>query len=180
MKSLKDNMNTRGMWDARYSVDKLRIFPYERVYEEYLNRLNRIKAIVDYGCGTGEGINYLSEQPNLRKTKFTGLDFSMVAINKAKKLYPHMRFEGADFNNNDVIEGNVALILQTLEHIDNPVEFVDKVSRVSDQTVISVPIEDEPGGEHFHTFTKSDFDIFFPRKVIEFDTWMLIILGRKT
>ncbi len=160
MKTLKNNVNTQSFWDGRYRnyQDKWRIFPYENLYEKYLKN-HHYKNIVDYGCGFGEGINYLSM---LMNTKFHGVDFSEVAIQKAQELYPQHEFSVIDLNEDFTpIPTDVSIIVQTLEHLSNPLKVVKKLLSVGD-VIVSIPNEPEPGGEHYVAFKESDFSKFNP------------------
>ena len=156
MKQQKVNINTQGMWDSRFSGDEWRVFPYEVLYDKYLHRKSNVKTLADYGCGLGEGIEYLSKQPNFKDTKFYGLDFSSEAINKAN---PDHYFILANFNEiNEYPKVDLALVVHTLEHINKPFEFLERIKSVSREIVLAIPREIVPQGEHFSVFDLSDFD----------------------
>ena len=153
MKQQEVNINTIGMWDSRYSGGQGRVFPYEVLYEIYLNKVSA-SSVADYGCGLGLGIEYLAKQPNYSDTTFYGLDFSSEAIKQAKGH----EFIMVDFNqSNDYPKTDLALIVHTLEHIDNPLEFLEEVKKVSKKVVVAIPPETVPEGEHFSTFDLEDF-----------------------
>lgn len=176
MKKLNHNINTKDLWNNRYLGDKWRVFPYERVYELYLNKRKDLKHIVDYGCGLGEGIDYLSKKMG---GKFSGVDFSDIAIKKARKLYPHHTFEIINLNEEfEPILADMSIIVQTLEHINYPLKVIKKLIKVG-EVLISIPNEKEPGGEHYSTFEISDFNIFSVNEVIIGGDIIIITMGEK-
>lgn len=172
MKQQKDNINTTGMWDTRYSGGKWRVFPYEVIYEKYLKDRLNITSFTDYGCGLGEGVEYLAK--HFPKATFWGLDFSSVGITKAKHL-PH-NFEVADFNEDFTPRpSDMAIVSHTLEHIDRPMEFLEKIKPFHKEILLSIPLETEPQGEHKSTFDLTDFKV--EHAIVEGPNAIIIMKG---
>jgi ubiquinone/menaquinone biosynthesis C-methylase UbiE len=91
-------------------------------------------TILDIGCGNGFFLNTIKKTNPVSgfEQMYVGIDFSEVAIEKAKKLYPGITFEQMDataitFSNNlfDII-----ISYGSIEHIKNPLEALKNVQRV--------------------------------------------------
>jgi 2-polyprenyl-3-methyl-5-hydroxy-6-metoxy-1,4-benzoquinol methylase len=100
-------------------------------------RKQRIKAIkpflkgkiLDIGCGSGILATLVS--PHL----YNGVDIDITSINQAKKNYPNHRFNSelpSDSEKFDII-----VLLATIEHVANPVEFLTNISKY---------LKKDPGG----------------------------------
>lgn len=94
-------------------------------YEEMVKHISDDTNILDVGCNFGDFLKYMIEE----KTKFksyTGFDFSPVAINRAKVLFPNYRWLLGDCST-FMVEYNkydTVVCMQMLEHIEDPVNFL--------------------------------------------------------
>ena len=81
--------------------------------------------LLDIGCGTGQFVELCFAFQH----KATGIDFSRVAIQKAKAENPNLKFEVVDFHNDkiDFSKYNTCTILEVLEHIENDIELLAKI-----------------------------------------------------
>ena len=55
-----------------------------------INKISKYRSVLDWGCALGQGVDVLTK--TFTKTKIFGLDFSTIAIDKAKELYPKYNF----------------------------------------------------------------------------------------
>ena len=83
-------------------------------------------SILALGCAYGFLFKYLKEYNNL-----TGIDISEHAMEEAKKLHPHAKFEVMDANQLTFKDNSFQLIfcLDTLEHLNNPKECIKECYR---------------------------------------------------
>jgi len=159
-KNKANNINTQDYWNKRfYNIDSWRKNHYQDVYELYLYKYVNYKLLIaDYGCSLADGIKYLSSKSSL--WDFIGYDISNIAIEKNKIKFPEYKFYTIDFNKNNFnknISSDIALVLQTLEHINNPIEFINNLKKVTKTIIITIPLEETPEGEHYWTFILDDF-----------------------
>lgn len=112
------------------------------VQVEFWLRPFKDKNILDLGCGPGQFAEMLSD---LEYPNYTGLDFSAMAIEKAKtrSTYP---FYTADLYEEDLGSrgADVAICLEVLEHLDSDQEVVAKIPEGT-FCIFSVPDFDDPG-----------------------------------
>jgi SAM-dependent methyltransferase len=103
-----------------------------------------IGSVLDLGCGFG----FLAE---FVEGAYVGVDFSPVAVQVAREnsMNPQAKFMLADiryFESSTIYDTVVAL--ETLEHLDDPVQAVELAKRLATQRIIiSVP-RDMPGTAH--------------------------------
>ena len=109
---------------------------------EFVNKLCKDKIVLDAACGVGYGSFYLSETAK----EVTGVDISTEAITYAKEHYQkeNTRFQAMDVGNLDFPERYFDIIcsFETLEHLDNPLEFLAEVKRILKEggiLIISTP-----------------------------------------
>jgi SAM-dependent methyltransferase len=112
------------------------------VQVEFWLRPFKDKTLLDLGCGPGQFAEMLDD---LEYPNYTGLDFSPVAIKKAKtrSSYP---FHTADLYKEDLASksADVAICLEVLEHLDRDQEVVEKLPEGT-FCIFSVPDFDDPG-----------------------------------
>jgi SAM-dependent methyltransferase len=88
--------------------------------------------LIDIGCGSGFFLNRLHSEVINNDFQLYGVDFSSTAINKGKKLYPHIKFycedgKGTHFDND---EFTVLVSYGTYEHFKNPEMGIKELSRI--------------------------------------------------
>jgi SAM-dependent methyltransferase len=91
----------------------------------------RNSKLIDIGCGLGFFLNRIHSEVN-NQFQLYGVDFSAAAIDKGKKLYPHVNLfcedGGATHFDND--EFTVLVCYGTYEHFKNPEMGIREVSRL--------------------------------------------------
>ncbi|MBU0648183.1 class I SAM-dependent methyltransferase [Patescibacteria group bacterium] len=102
--------------------------------------------LLDIGCAGGTFTNELSKCTN---ADITALDISPQAIDYARQTYPHIDFQVHDAaSSNFPYDDNsfdIVTILETLEHVLNPVEILQEMRRLvkpDGQIIVLVPYED--------------------------------------
>ncbi|WP_289356575.1 methyltransferase domain-containing protein [Paenibacillus sp. S-12] len=162
-------INSKDYWDKRfeenwepYSGRKQTLYFCNIAYDlfpEWLKaKLTKGVSFADVGCAEGDGTNFFADKfPNSR---FTGIDFSEVAINKAKLHYPDQDFMQADIA---AVEKKFDVVFSsnTLEHFVNPFEKLSYLFKISNQyTILLLPFQEyDRFEEHFYTFDYKDFKI---------------------
>lgn len=124
-----------GWYDEKYlnstytkPVDQCTYFD---LYKSALSMIPRNKriSILDLGCGTGRFAKLVSDAGYKR---FTGVDFSKVAIEVAKKYVPEYKFIVSDLFEERVVrlieESEVFVLLEVLEHIEKDIELLEHIS----------------------------------------------------
>jgi len=98
---------------------------------------------LDLGCGFGPLAKYV-------KGTYLGIDFSPFAIAKAKELNPKKEFLVANICNlPDVGQFDTVVMLEVLEHLDEPSQVIESVREIARQRiVISVPKGKSRAGAH--------------------------------
>lgn len=90
--------------------------------------------VLDFGCGTGDLLEYLSEK--LPKTKFVGADVSNQALKIAKLKLPKLYFNKLDSVtgiNNDYFSHkkfDVIICSEVLEHLSQPEEALKHILKL--------------------------------------------------
>lgn len=109
-----------------------------------------VGSVLDLGCGLGFLAKFV-------KKRYLGVDFSPYSIRKAKRLNwnPKARFVVGDIRNLKVTGwfGTVVL-LETLEHLDDPTQAIETARRLARQRiVVSVPRESRAGTHVWEDWT---------------------------
>ena len=88
--------------------------------------------LIDIGCGSGFFLNRLHLEVINNDFQLYGVDLSSTAINKAKKLYPHIKFfcEDGGQTHFDNEEFAVLVSYGTYEHFRNPEMGIKELSRI--------------------------------------------------
>ncbi len=124
---------------------------YSRVWDEIVARIDkgRHTRILDIGCGPGQFAEYLLQRcPSI---EYTGVDFSRVAIDAAKKRCPPGTFVEADLFQTDILdEGEYDLVvaLEVLEHLEDDLAVLGRIPAGKD-VIFSVPNFDSFGHVRF-------------------------------
>lgn len=132
--------------------------------------ISKVNRALDVGCGEGSTVAYLSKQ--LENVKFTGIDFSDVAIKIAKKR--HDKLQNLNFIIGDVkdiapssnTEGyDLVSCIEVLEHIDDWEKLLDTICHISKKYVLLAfpagrmrDYEKEMG--HLRNFKKGEIEEF--------------------
>lgn len=116
-------------WDANYSRG-------HRKYKIAGSLLNsRDVTILDYGCGNGNFYEYLKEENLIAGRDYAGFDTSQTANEictiKGIKMYPEQEVYGVHFD--------VGVVIDVLEHFDNPEEVLSNMAQSMDEIIVVVP-----------------------------------------
>lgn len=166
---MDNNMNSKEYWDYRFvnnwenNAGKLQTLYFcdiaNKLFPEWIiNKLLEGVSFVDVGCAEGESVDFLSRKyPN---STFTGVDFSVEAIEKAKAQYPNEKFFNSDIR--EMIQKfDIVFSSNTLEHFHEPFSILNNLFRCAEQYVILLlPFQERDRfAEHFYTFEYEDFNI---------------------
>jgi len=161
-------VNSNEYWDERFEKD-WEIYEGQQQTSFFVNLLIQnlpqwikeqfVNSIVcDAGCAEGQGTKIFKDA--FPSTTVEGIDFSEVAIEKAKLLFPSIHFFKDDVynlkNNYDSI-----FISNVLEHFEQPFEVVKSLlKKVNKHLIIMVPFQEvEMLKEHFYRFEYESFPI---------------------
>lgn len=125
-------------------------FPVFQIALSYIKEL-RNPYIYEIGCGTGQFAQFLWEH-GFRE--YMGVDFSEVAINRAKTLSPQV-FKRVDRAECEVIppEFDTVVALEVLEHIEKDLQLLSCIPQ-GRVVIFSVPRFDDPA--HVRHFTSKE------------------------
>lgn len=102
-------------------------------------------SVLDLGCGLGEMANLLGDR------EYLGIDFSPVAIQYARESTrnPNARFQLVDFRDGLLCrQFDTVLLLEVLEHVDDPAAIVELAQRYARKRVIATVPIDIPDSAH--------------------------------
>lgn len=177
---LQNNINTENYWNDVYKKEISKNI--HRTEKERFEKVGKLiendSLVVDIGCGTGELIKYLFHLK--RRCVFSGIDFSEVAINDARKERPNCRFIADDAMNISKYYSEVdyAISFETIEHLTESQLFVNevyKILRKGGYFIISTPYDNLIAGEeHINSFVFRDMVEFFEYK----NGWEIVSLNR--
>ncbi|OGZ03466.1 MAG: hypothetical protein A2430_01955 [Candidatus Liptonbacteria bacterium RIFOXYC1_FULL_36_8] len=115
---------------------KRAILKYENFF---LSHIKPEDSVLDIGCHTG----YLSFKAALIAKKVVGIDLNKKNISIAKEIYklPNLSFISADATLFPFKEKfNKIILSNVLEHIENRIDFLKKISNLSDIILLRVPL----------------------------------------
>lgn len=122
---------------------------------DYLD--SRRVTVLDWGCGIGVGVKEFAER--FKKASVAGLDFSDVAIEKSKKLFPQFEFIAGSLDTHrkryDVIYSS-----NCLEHFKDPYPWMKQIlSYTNKYAIFLVPYNEKikEYDEHMFSFTEKSF-----------------------
>ncbi len=98
--------------------------------------------ILDAGCGEGFTLAKLYELKIGKE--LAGIDYSKIAIDTAKKLFPYLNVKTGDIYKLPYKDNSFDLVICTevLEHLEKPVEAISELKRVSSKYILfTVPNE---------------------------------------
>ena len=127
---------------------------YYKVWQKVCEWINRGDNIADIGCGPGQFADMLFARFE-DKIKYTGVDFSGVAIKTARELVPGYNFRWSDakeYINKDP-EYDLIILLEFLEHVDNDLDIMGLIPE-GKRVIFSVPSYDSEA--HVRTFAIQD------------------------
>jgi len=155
-------LNSERFWHLIYGdKDEWRSKPYDFLLD--MPYLLRGKLVCDIGCGLGDGLAMLAT--HFPHSQLYGIDFYAPAIEKAKKKHVGIRFDVGDIRDCSLPIVNTMLIIQTLEHIEDPMDAVDRCLDHCQRLIITVPTAGTnlaKDQSHLYEFEEKDFDKYGP------------------
>jgi len=124
------------IYEKQSNASRQRRIPF---YIELAKYINETDNVIDLGCGNGM-LAHLSKW-----NKYTGVDFSEVAIKQAKKICPNAQFVCSQIDR-DYIEKlykqdklyDITVMTEFLEHMENDLDIIDSIIQ-NMRVLISVP-----------------------------------------
>jgi len=95
-----------------------------------------ISKALDFGCGEADFLGHLPAG-----TDCTGIDFSEVALNNAKKRYPHIHLIHGDTTELDAFHGQMDAVFSfgVLEHTPDPLDTFGRLMKcLSDEGMLFI------------------------------------------
>jgi len=131
--SKKIKINSRDYWNDRFKKDweekggkeqttffsKIALLSVPKSFWEMV-AANKL-TVLDWGCAEGQGTEILRKR---LKTEVYGLDFSRIAINKARKINPQSKFHCGTLEEWDK-KFNIIFSSNCLEHFKNPTKILE-------------------------------------------------------
>ena len=137
------------------------VYPREATRYLWANRNLLGKNILEIGCSTGYGSQFL---PN--DIKYLGLDYDPVIIQVAQeqKWNENISFISADINTYPLQQYDTIIAFELIEHLDNGLEIAQKLKNHCKRLLLTTPHNEPIGfwGEHhkLHGLNESHFPGF--------------------
>ena len=134
------------------------VFPREATRYIWANEHLLGKDILEIGCSTGYGIQFLPNDIN-----YVGMDYDLKIIDVAanQRWRNNAIFVHADINKIQLLQHDTIIAFEVIEHLDNGLEIVEKLKKHCKRLLITVPYKEPKGfwGEHhkLHGLSESDF-----------------------
>ncbi|MFJ8102254.1 methyltransferase domain-containing protein [Lysinibacillus sp. NPDC096212] len=173
----KSDINSNVYWDERFKNDWEELDGHQQTdffvnillnsLPVWMNSSLQDVTVCDAGCAEGQGTHIFKKKH--QTIDIDGIDFSEVAIDKAKLLYPNINFFKDDIYNLSK-SYDIIFTSNVLEHFDNPFEIVKKLlEKTKQHLIIMVPFQEvERLSEHFYTFNYDSFPIGISDFVISY------------
>lgn len=160
-------INSKAYWDHRFETDwednrgreQSRFFARVAIENlpDWLKSyvITHHLVICDWGCAEGDGTDILASY--FGQQQVVGVDFSTVAIERARRYHPHLNFSVEDWleaEDPNPRQYDIIFSSNTLEHFSNPQSVLEKLSaRAKKMVVLMVPFREfERIAEHQYTF----------------------------
>ncbi len=151
-------------WDSVHAEAKLDLMTYWNHrsirYQQILGYIPKeASSIIDFGCSLGTGLKMLESVNHL---DIWGCDISEVAIRACQAKFPRCKVVSMSLLDIEKLNRRwaVGLLIQVLEHLDNPGEALSVILRCVDNLIVSVPRKGKRNastGEHMWLFDSDDF-----------------------
>ena len=141
-----ENNPTWHIEDAKWKAQKIiKVIP-EQIAKE-LNKQAKVR-VVDIGCGAAQILKNISDDFKLKAidADYQGYDVSPEIIKKAKDNFKQAEFFAEKFSSDQYLQNkqqiSIALLIDILEHLENPDMLLEDVAKVSDYIICHLPLED--------------------------------------
>jgi len=160
MLHLRKSINTKKYWGSLLQSGKWGK-GQEYLYTSIAKLFSKKKiTILDIGCANAFGTMALKNK--LKNATIDACDFSKEAISNAKKKFGM----NIDFFVHDVAKDKLKnkydyiLMIETLEHLDNPDKIVKKYLKCCKNMIVIVPYNETESDEHVYSFDEDSFSNF--------------------
>jgi trans-aconitate methyltransferase len=123
--------------------------PYQRLWEASAALVPDGCSVVELGCGTGRLASLLVA----RARTYVGVDFSPRCIAEAQRFVPGAAFALADLRSDQLIDAEVYVANEVLEHLDDDLGLLSRIPRGA-LVIVSVPSFDS--ASHVRHFPEPD------------------------
>ncbi len=144
-----ETFDVHATLDARNLCRAYEAYNDVRLLREWLVPPQRQAALLEVGCATGEFARYVQlRYPRLR---YTGIDVSQTAIDRAKAKYPQQRFLLTDpaiplanvWNQRESARPEIVYSKDVAHHQVDPLSFISQLVRLgSDMVILRVRTRD--------------------------------------
>ena len=137
------------------------VLPREATRYLWANRNLLGKNILEIGCSTGYGSQFIPNDSN-----YIGLDYDPIIIDVAREQEWGLNtsFTNADINTYPLAQYDTIIAFELIEHIDNGLEIAQKLKQHCKRLLLTTPHNEPKGfwGEHhkLHGLNESHFPDF--------------------
>ena len=137
------------------------VYPREATRYLWANRNLLGKNILEIGCSTGYGSQFIPNDSN-----YIGLDYDPIIIDVAREQEWGLNtsFTNADINTYPLAQYDTIIAFELIEHIDNGLEIAQKLKNHCKRLLLTTPHNEPKGfwGEHhkLHGLNESHFPDF--------------------
>lgn len=137
------------------------VLPREAARYLWANRNLLGKNILEIGCSTGYGSQFIPNDSN-----YIGLDYDPIIIDVAREQEWGLNtsFTNADINTYPLAQYDTIIAFELIEHIDNGLEIAQKLKQHCKRLLLTTPHNEPKGfwGEHhkLHGLNESHFPDF--------------------
>ena len=137
------------------------VLPREATRYLWANRNLLGKNILEIGCSTGYGSQFIPNDSN-----YIGLDYDPIIIDVAREQEWGLNtsFTNADINTYPLAQYDTIIAFELIEHIDNGLEIAQKLKNHCKRLLLTTPHNEPKGfwGEHhkLHGLNESHFPDF--------------------
>lgn len=137
------------------------VYPREKFRYEFAGKNLVGKKVLEIGCSSGFGIQFLPKDID-----YTGVDYEQEIIDAAKEQHwgDNYKFIQADINSFNLENYDTIIAFETIEHIENGFEIIEKLKNHCKKLIISVPYNEQVGqfSPHhlIHNLTPNSFKDF--------------------
>ena len=137
------------------------VYPREATRYLWANRNLLGKNILEIGCSTGYGSQFLPNDIN-----YIGLDYdhTIIEVAREQEWGLNTSFTFADINTYPLAQYDTIIAFELIEHIDNGLEIAQKLKQHCKRLLLTTPHNEPKGfwGEHhkLHGLNESNFPDF--------------------
>lgn len=137
------------------------VFPREKFRYEFASKNLIGTKILEIGCSSGFGVQFLPDN-----IEYTGIDYDKEIIEAAKNQNwkQNLKFIQADINNFDLEFYDTIIAFETIEHLENGFQVLEKLKNKCKKLIISVPYNENPNQfsphHRLHNLTPDKFENF--------------------